>query len=45
MQQKIKKRCLLSPVSRDKLEGSSVMYSVVDMLFVQCLNGAFVFVN
>ena len=29
-------RYLLSPVSSDKLEGSYVMYSVVDKLFVGC---------
>ena len=30
--------CVLSPVSSDKLEGSSVLYSVVDKLFVDCFN-------
>ena len=38
-------RYLLSPVSSDKLEGSYVMYSVVDKLFVGCFNGASVSYN
>ena len=29
-------RCLLSPVPSDKLEGNSLMYSVVAKLFVEC---------
>ena len=33
-----------SYVSSDELEGSSVMYSVVDKLFDKCFNGDFVFV-
>ena len=33
-----------SYVSSDELEGSSVMYSVVDKLFNECFNGDFVFV-
>ena len=32
-------------VSSDKLEGSSVVYSVVDKLFVDCFNGIFVLVS
>ena len=35
-------KCLLSPVSSDKLEGSTVMNSVVDKLFVECFYGVFV---
>ena len=34
-----------SYVSSDKLEGSSVMYSVVDKLIVECFKGAFVLVS
>ena len=32
-------KCVLSPVSSDKLEGISVMYLVVDKLFVEIFNG------
>ena len=35
-------KCLLIPVSSDYLEGSSVMYSVVYKLIVECYNGMFV---
>ena len=38
-------RCLLSPVSSKKLEGSSVMCSVVDKLFVEFFNGVFLFIS
>ena len=36
---------LFSPVSSDKLEGSSVMNSVVDKMFVECFYGVFVLVS
>ena len=32
-------------MSSDKLKCSSVKYPVVDKLFVECLNGVFVFVS
>ena len=34
-----------SCVSSEKLEGSSVMYSVVDKLFVEFFNGVFLFIS
>ena len=38
-------KCLFRPVSSDQLEGSSVMNSVVDKLFVECFYGVFVRVS
>ena len=39
-------KMLIKPyVSSDKLEGSTVMNSVVDKLFVECFYGVFVLVS
>ena len=37
--------CCKPYVPSDKLEGSSVVNSVIDKLFVECFNGVFVLVS
>ena len=41
---KVEATCL-SYVSSDELEGSYVLYSAVDKLFIECFNGVFLFAS